>query len=82
MVHLLESRMEEGGFVLPMDMAARLNFIHREKEALDLLEMGLEIHDPSMPYLGSGFAMMENLYDEPRLLAILETMNLPLPALP
>jgi len=78
-VHLLESRLEEGGFVMPVDMAARLTFIGREEEALEWLETGLEIRDQNMPYINAGFTMLDNLYDEPRFIALLEKMNLPFP---
>lgn len=78
-VRLLESRLEAGGYVMPVDMAARLNFIGREEEALDWLEIGLEIHDQNMPYINAGFAIVDNLYDEPRYMAILDAMNLPHP---
>ena len=57
----------------------RLNLIGREDEALQWLEKGFEIHDPNMPYIAAGFAMTDNLYDEPRFIALLEKMDLPLP---
>jgi TolB-like protein/Tfp pilus assembly protein PilF len=78
-VSLSEAGVEAGGYMLPFDMATRLNIIGKEEKALEWLENGLEIHDPNMPYITSGFAMLENLYDEPRFIAILETMNLPFP---
>jgi hypothetical protein len=56
-----------------------MNFIGQEQKALGWLETGFEIHDPNMPYIASGFAMTDNLYDEPRFTAILEKINLPLP---
>ena len=58
-----------------------INYItgnHQDK-ALDWIEKGYEIHDPQMPYIASGGYPFDSLYDNPRFIAILEKMNLPLP---
>jgi len=81
-VRLLEARLEAGEYVMPVDLAARYNLIGRENEALDWLEKGFEIHDQNMPYINAGFAMVDNLYDEPRYQAILDKMSLPQPVTP
>ena len=48
------------------------------KKALDELEKGYEMHDPNMPYIGTG-TRFEALHDSVRFLAILNNMHLPHP---
>ena len=43
------------------------------------LERAYEVHDPLMPYIVTGGYPYYPLYDNPRFLAILEEMNLPIP---
>ena len=69
----------QSSHIPPPDIAARYLFTGNKEKALEYLERGLEMHDPNMPYMASGFAMTESLYDEPRFQAILEKMNLPSP---
>lgn len=78
-VHQLEARIASGGYVMPVDMAARYNFIHQEEKAIEWLEVGLQIHDPNMPYIGAGFAQVENLFDDIRVQEIFHAINLPMP---
>ena len=63
-------------FMLPCDMAVAYIKGNQIEKAMDLIEKGYEIRDPTMPYIG---VMFNSLSDNPRLLAILEKMNLPLP---
>ena len=65
-------------FIIPCDMAVRCNLANQNEKALDWIEKGFEIHDPNMPYITTGFAKFDQLYDNPRFIAILEKMNLPL----
>ncbi len=69
----------QNSFIIPFDMAVRCNLVNQNEKALDWLEKGFEIHDPNMPYITAGFARFDQLYDNPRFIAILEKMNLPLP---
>jgi TolB-like protein len=77
-LHHLEIQ-AQNSFLMPVDMAMRYNFVNRPVKALDWLEMAVEIHDPNIPYIGTGFAKFESLYNDPRFIAILENINLPKP---
>jgi len=46
---------------------------------LDLIEKGYEIRDPNMPYIGTKIDQFDSLYFNPRFVAILEKLDLPLP---
>ena len=48
------------------------------KKALDELDKGYEMHDPNMPYIGTG-TRFEALHDSVRFLTILDSMHLPHP---
>jgi TolB-like protein/Tfp pilus assembly protein PilF len=69
----------EKGFIGPGVMAVRYMMGDQQEKAMDCLEKGYEIHDPQMPYIAAGGYPFHSLYDNPRFIAILEKMNLPLP---
>ena len=58
------------------ELAVRYNLLNQNDRVLDFFEVGLEMHDPNMPYITTGFFDTETLEDDPRFLAILERMNL------
>jgi hypothetical protein len=62
-------------FVLPSDVAWFYIEAGDEASALDWLEKGYEVRDPSMVYLGIGW--YDGLRAEPRFQALLRKMNLP-----
>lgn len=66
----------QNDFVPFFDMAIRYLSLGQNDRALDWIETGLEVHDPNMPYLTTGFFDTESLEDNPRFIAILEKMNL------
>ena len=68
----------QNNYVSPVDMAVRYNMLDQHEKAMNWLEKGFESHDPNMPYIAVGFANLNELYDNPRFIAILEKMNLPL----
>jgi tetratricopeptide (TPR) repeat protein len=76
-VHQLEL-LAPNSFVHPFDMAIRYNMLNQYEKAMDWIETGFEIHDPNMPYIAVGIANFNELYDNPRFIAIMEKMNLPL----
>ena len=53
--------------------------IKEYNKAMDWLEKGYEIHSPGMPYMGGFVRNYEQLRENPRYLALLKKMNLPLP---
>ena len=65
----------------PISMAVNYYRAERFSEAIDQLEKGYYMHDPNMPYIGTG-TRYKNLHDSVRYLAILDSMNLPHPKAP
>ena len=53
--------------------------INNYDKAMDCYEKAYEIHHPSMPYISSLARNYEQLRDNPRYIALLKKMNLPLP---
>jgi TolB-like protein len=62
-----------------MDMAMRYIYTNLPDKALDWLEKGYEIHDPTMPYIATRCFNLDPLFTNPRFLAIVKKMNLPFP---
>jgi hypothetical protein len=52
--------------------------VNQVDKAMDFIEKGFEMHEPSMPYIATN-DHFEPLYDNPRFIDILEKMSLPLP---
>ena len=74
----LEVLAQKGG-ISPMHMAYMYILADRPDKAMDWIEKGFEMQDPQMPYLVSGSFHLDILYENPRFIAILEKMNLPIP---
>ncbi len=67
------------GRMQPVHKAASYALQNKYDIALDMLEMGYEIHDPNMPYIATkGYGFRDSLSSHPRYMAILEKMRLPL----
>ena len=64
----------------PMGLAELYMGLNEHEKALDWLEKGFEVRDPNMPYIITGIHSFEPLFRHPRFMAILEKMDLPLPA--
>jgi TolB-like protein len=75
----LAEQLQEWIHVQPLFIAKFYNRAGMEEEAISWLERGYEVHDPDMPYafLGTG---SKNLRSDPRVRAIADKMNLPIPA--
>jgi len=71
--------MERSGWGLPFDRAIRYNLLNQYDKTMDWLETGYETHDQNMPYMGTGLCDFDSLYDNPRFIAIVEKMKLPMP---
>jgi serine/threonine-protein kinase len=63
--------------VPPLAVATCYYFMKQYDKAMDWLEKGYELHDPAMMYIG--WSNSDSLYDNPRFIALLEKMNLPIP---
>jgi len=62
-----------------MDMSFRYIAANQLDKAIDWIEKGYEIHDPQMMYITESGRYFEQLFGNPRFLAIVKKMNLPLP---
>jgi hypothetical protein len=49
------------------------------EKAMDWIEKGFEIHDPQTTYITATGGHFEELFGNPRFIAICEKMNLPIP---
>jgi TolB-like protein/tetratricopeptide (TPR) repeat protein len=68
------------GYVLPFDVLFNYLRIKKYDEAMKWLESGYDIHDPNMPYIGTFLCSFDNQFkNDPRYIAIIKKMNLPLP---
>jgi hypothetical protein len=52
---------------------------NQPEKAMDWLEKGFELHDPTMTYIATKIFNLESLFNNPRFLSIVKKMNLPLP---
>jgi tetratricopeptide (TPR) repeat protein len=71
--------LSQNGYVAFWEPAYRYHQINQYEKALDWIEKGFERHNPNMPYIATGATNLNQLYNHPRFIAILEKMNLPLP---
>lgn len=67
------------GYGVPFDYAMRYSLLGQYDKALKWIEIGYEAHDMNMPYLTTGFASFDSLYDHPDFLKILDELELSLP---
>jgi tetratricopeptide (TPR) repeat protein len=65
--------------VSPLDIAMRYIMAKQPEKAMDWIEKGFEIHDPQTTYITATGGHFEELFGNPRFIAICEKMNLPLP---
>ena len=64
------------GYVLFMDIASGFTTTGINRQALDWLERGFEVHDPNLPYIPV-FPTFYNLHGEARFQDLLKRMNYP-----
>jgi len=69
----------QSSFFVPVHMANRYSYLNQYDKAMDMLELGFEVHDQNMPYMASGYGNMDSLYTNPRFLVLMEKLNLPMP---
>jgi TolB-like protein len=77
MIHL--EKFAENNPISPMDMAIRYIMANQPEKAMDWLEKGFELHDPTMTYIATKIFNFEPLFNNSRFLGIVKKMNLPLP---
>ena len=61
------------------NQAFRYLITNQTEKAIVNLESGFQMHDPNMPYITTQVFSFKPLYDNPRFIAIVEKMNLPMP---
>ena len=64
--------------ISPVDMAYRYIIANQPDKAMDCIEKGFEIHDPAVIYIATKMLNLDQLFKNPRFIAICEKMNLPL----
>ena len=77
MKHL--EKFAEDNSVGSTDMALRYIMANKPDKAMDWIEKGYETHDPSMPYITTHCFNLDPLFSNPKFIAIIKKMNLPLP---
>ncbi len=61
-----------------MDMSIRYIIANQPDKAMDWIEKGFELHDPQITYITATGRFFEQLFGNPRFIAICEKANLPL----
>jgi hypothetical protein len=69
----------ENNYICFMDMSTRYIIANQPDKAMDWIEKGFELHDPQMTYITTTGRYFDQLFGNPRFIAICEKMNLPLP---
>jgi len=73
-------KLEQLGGIGPARMASWYAWLNKFDIALGKLETAYEIHDPNMPYITSkSTGFLDSLSGNPRFIALIEKMKLPLP---
>lgn len=70
------------GWGVPLDVSARYHLLRKYDKAMDWLEIGYEMHDQNMPYMVGGAFEFDSLYNNPRFIALVEKLKLPMPGYP
>jgi len=78
MVQLMEER-AQNEYINPLELASRYSLLGHYEMAMDWLEKGFEFRDQNMPYIATGI-LSDSLYSNPRFIAMMKKMNLPMPA--
>ena len=79
MLRRLEVLMLTDYIINPVTIASKYHMVEQYDKAMDWIEKGYEVHDPGLPSISTGYYNLIHLYDNPRFIAILEKMKLPLP---
>jgi len=77
MKHL--ERYAENNPICFMELSCRYIIANQPDKAIDWIEKGFEIHDPQMSYITASGRFLEQLFGNPRFIAVCKKMNLPLP---
>ncbi len=67
------------GYINYVTLGFRYLEVNNYDRAMDCYEKGYEVHHPNMPYISTWMYGRDQLKDNPRYIALLKKMNLPLP---
>jgi len=70
---------KSGGHISLVGQGTRYCRLKKYDKALDYFELAYDYHDPSLAYMTTWVHQHQQLMDNPRYLALLKKMNLPLP---
>ena len=62
-----------------LDMSYMYIIANQPDKAMDWIEKGFELHDPQITYITATGRFFEQLFGNPRFIAICEKANLPIP---
>jgi TolB-like protein/Tfp pilus assembly protein PilF len=65
--------------IAPIELAVRYIYANMPEKAMDWLEKGFKQRDPNMSYIATGIYNLDPLFSNPRFIAIVNKMNLPIP---
>ncbi len=77
LIMINEEAFTKGDNISFIGQGNRYYILKEYDKAFDCWEKAYEIHDPNMPYLSTGLHYHDQLKDNPRYLALLKKMNLP-----
>ncbi len=69
----------ENNYIDCIDMAYRYIIANQPDKAMNWIERGFELHDPLMTYITKSAQIFEQLFGNPKFIAICEKMKLPIP---
>jgi hypothetical protein len=69
----------ENNPISPFDMTMRYIIADQPDKAMDWIEKAYEVHDPQITYIAASGRFLEQLFDNPRFIAVCQKANLPLP---
>jgi TolB-like protein len=69
----------ENNPISPIELAYRYIMANQPDKAMNWLEKGFELHDPTMTYIATKMFNLDPLFSNPRFIDIVKKMNLPLP---
>ena len=67
----------ETNYVGPFEMGEYYYQAGKKEKSIECYQKGYEMHDPMMPYISLSEIAFEEIKDDPRMIAIMEKMNLP-----
>ena len=80
MINFIEKVRMNGGKITEMMQATRCLWVKEYDKALDYFELAVDMHQPLASNISMYYIHFPELKDNPRYIALLKKMNLPLPS--